>query len=194
MKKICIFLSLLVSVFLCSEAIYAMTQEEVDLYNNLYYPRSVYNGGISTSPQESKQEVYVDPITGSAHVNVTDITLPGANGFDLNITRTYNSINASMFEAYLKETDIGYEEKYYMITGAKRVYISYTDGSYTTTPYGDICLTPEFFDYLDTKTAEWMVKNSSKYEYEYTDNFESSSDIFLFLFIFFSRVTCLSFN
>lgn len=170
MKKIFILLCLLTSSLLCNAAVYAMTQDEADVYNNLYYPQSVYNGGINTAPQQSAQGAYVNPATGSTHVSVTDLTLPGVNGFDLNITRMYNSTNSSLFEAYLKETDIPYQQAYYMITGSKRVYKNCTNGNWTSTPYTGICLTPDFFDYIDTKTAVWMVKNAGTYEYNYIEN------------------------
>ncbi len=170
MKKLYIFLCFFISLLLGSSSVYAITQEEADVYNNLYYPQSVYNGGIKASSQQFAQGSYVDPATGSTHVNVTDLVLPGVNGFDLEISRMYNSTNASMFEAYLKETEIQYQQAYYMIKGSKRVYRYYTNSSWTSTPYEDICLTPDFFVYLETKTAVWMVQNSSEYEYAYVED------------------------
>ena len=81
-------------------------------------------------------------------IKVTDLTLPGVNGFDLKITRTYNSTNASLFEAYLKETRIPYNSHYYMIKGSKRVYTSYLNGNWNSIVYDNICLTPDFKTYL----------------------------------------------
>lgn len=171
MKKHLALLSLiLLSTILSCQSAFALTQQEADTYNNLYYPQSVYNGGINTSPQQSVKEAYVNPATGSTHISVTDVTLPGVNGFDLNITRMYNSTNASLFEAYLKETNTPYQQEYYMITGSKRVYRYYTDSSWSSTPYTGICLTPAFFEYLDTQTDVWMVQNSSSYEYDYIED------------------------
>ena len=174
MKRICMFLCLVISCLLCDLGVYAITQEEADVYNNLYYPQSVYNGGINTAPQQATQEAYVNPATGSTHLSVTDLTLPGVNGFDLDITRMYNSTNASMFEAYLKETDIPYQQAYYMIKGCKRVYKYYISSDWNSTPYTGICLTPDFFEYINTKTANWMVLNSTEYEYEYTTEPDTS--------------------
>ena len=96
MRKITLILLFVLSMILCSQStLFAMTIDEVDEYNNLYYPLSVYNGGINTAPQKSSQEAYVDPATGSTHVKVTDISLPGVNGFDLNLTRLYDSSNST---------------------------------------------------------------------------------------------------
>lgn len=171
MKKYLTLLPLiLLSIILSCQSAFALTQEEADVYNNLYYPQSVYNGGINAAPQGTAQEGYVNTATGSTNIKVTDLTLPGVNGFDLNITRTYNSTNASLFEAYLKETDIPYDAPYYMITGSKRIYIYYTNSNWSSTPYDDVCLTPDFETYLNEEDAEWMVKNKTKYEYDYIDN------------------------
>ncbi len=167
--KIILFASLIIIMILGGSSVYAMTQQEVDEYNNLYYPQSVYNGGINSSENTDSQEAYVDPATGSTHIKVTDVTLPGAGGFDLNISRSYNSQNSALFEAYLKETDVEQPVTYYMIKGSKRVYKYYTNSSWNSTPYDDICLTPDFMTYLNSKNAVWMVKNSAKYEYEYQD-------------------------
>ncbi len=124
MKKYLTLLPLiLLSIILSCQSAFALTQEEADIYNNLYYPQSVYNGGINAAPQGTTQDGYVNTATGSTNIKVTDLTLPGVNGFDLNITRTYNSTNASLFEAYLKETDIPYDAPYYMIKGSKRIYL-----------------------------------------------------------------------
>ncbi len=170
-KRIFIISLFLITLSLLSSlSVYAITQQEADTYNNLYYPQSVYNGGINTSPQEEKQAAYVNPATGSTHVQVTDLSLPGRNGFDLDITRMYNSTNSALFEAYLQETDIPVEVNYYMITGNKRVYRYYTDSSWSSVIFEDVCLTPDFMEYLDEKDAEWMVKNSTKYEYDYIED------------------------
>ena len=171
MKKhrIIIFSVIVFVIFFGEMSAYAMTQQEVDKYNNLYYPQSVYNGGINSSENTNSQEAYVDPATGSTHIRVTDITLPGAGGFDLNITRTYNSQNSALFEAYLKETNIEEPVTYYMIKGRKRIYEYYTSGTSDLTSYSNICLTPDFMTYLNSKNAVWMVKNSSAYEYEYQE-------------------------
>ena len=172
MKRINIFLFSIAIVLSFSATAFAMTQEEADTYNNLYYPQSVYNGGINESPQSADQKTYVDPATGSANMYVTDISLPGAGGMDLDISRIYNSSNSSLFEAYLKETDIPYQKAYYQIVGSKRVYKHYTNNSWNSTPYNNICLSPKFFEYIGTKTAVWMVHNSNQYEYAYDENNE----------------------
>ncbi len=171
MKKTLGILFSILFVVICScQTTFAMTEQEVDEYNNLYYPQSVYNGGINSAPQKTNQEGYVDPATGSTHVKTTDLVLPGVNGFDLNITRTYSSTNASLFEAYLKETEVPYVNPYYMITGSKVTYKYYTDNTDGYTYTHNICLTPDFFTYLDTKDPEWMIVNSSKYEYAYQED------------------------
>jgi len=168
-KKIIILISMLFVLF-SGTCVYAMTESEVDTYNNLYYPQSVYNGGINESPSASEENTYVDPATGNAKVTVTDLTLSGVNGMDLEISRTYNSTNAALFEAYLKETEIPVQKQYFQIVGTKRVYKYYISGSWSSTPTYDVCLSPKFFEYIDTKTDRWMVQNSSQYEYEYDED------------------------
>lgn len=171
MKKTLGMLFSILFVVICScQTTFAMTEQEVDEYNNLYYPQSVYNGGINSAPQKTNQEGYIDPATGSTHVKTTDLVLPGVNGFDLNITRTYSSTNASLFEAYLKETEVPYVNPYYMIKGSKVTYKYYTDNTDGYTYTHNICLTPDFFTYLDSKDPERMIVNSSKYEYAYQED------------------------
>jgi len=171
MKKYLTLLPLvLLSIILSCQSAFALTQQEADVYNNLYYPQSVYNGGINAAPQGTAQEGYVNTATGSTNIKVTDLTLPGVNGFDLNISRTYNSTNASLFEAYLKETDIPYDAPYYMITGNKVIYKYYTNSTDDYEYIDDVCLTPDFGTYLDEEDAKWMVKNKTQYEYDYIEN------------------------
>ena len=174
MKKcLVILLSAFSVLFSCISAsateISIATPEDADDYVNLYYPQTIYNGGVNMSQSQNTQEAYVDPATGSVNVKVTDVTLPGAGGFDLNITRMYSSSNANLFEAYLKETDNLITVERYAIVGRKKVYTQYTDNSIAHIPYYQVGLTPEFFTYLENKTAVWMVQNSSKYEYAYSE-------------------------
>ena len=171
MKKfLTIFFLAIFGIMLRCQSVSALTEQEADVYNNLYYPQSVYNGGINATPQASLQEGYVNTATGSTNIKVTDLTLPGVNSFDLNITRTYNSTNASLFEAYLKDTEISYEATYYMITGNKVIYKYYTDSTETYEYIDNVCLTPDFGTYLDEEDAEWMVKNNTKFEYNYIED------------------------
>ena len=168
-KRITIFALVVFAFVFSTIQANAMTQQEVDKYNNLYYPQSVYNGGINSAANDDSQEAYVDPATGSTHIKVTDVTLPGAGGFDLNITRSYNSQNSALFEAYLKETDVEEAVTYYMLKGEKRIYRRYTNGTSNETAYDDICLMPDFMTYLNSKDSVWLVKNSSEYEYTYQE-------------------------
>ena len=167
MKKIIVLLSIIFTVFFSGTSAYTMTQQEIDQYNNLYYPQSVYNGGINAQNENNSQEAYVDPATGGTHIKALDITLPGAGSFDLNIARTYRSQDSALFEAYLKEANTEKPVTYYMVKGSKRIYQELTNDSWSVMPYDNICLTPDFMTYLNSQTAVWMVKNSSKYEYEY---------------------------
>lgn len=168
MKKI--FISILFVLFTLAVNIstFAMTDQEADIYNNLYYPQSVYNGGIYLTPQQESQEAYVNTATGSTHLKVTDLTLPGRNGFDLKITRIYNSLNSALFESYLKQIPIEKDVTYYMITGIKRIDRTYTNSTETSEEIEDVCLTPDFVGYLEEEDERWMVQNASKYEYTYT--------------------------
>ena len=169
-KRILLTIMFLISLSLFSNiSVSAITAQEADEYNNLYYPMSIYNGGINTSPQATRQEASVDPATGAVHIQETDLTLRGRNGFDLNITRMYNSTNAAFLEATLKETEVDADVEYYMITGRKVVYLSYTDGS-SDFNTSTICLTPDFMTYKNSKTGTWMVQNSTTYEYNYSSN------------------------
>ena len=168
-NKFILLLTAVFTVLFYGIPTYAMTRQEADRYNNLYYPQSIYNGGINSAENDISKEAYVDPASGSTHIKVTDISLPGAGGFDLNITRTYNSQNAALFEAYLKEIKTPKQVTYYMIKGKKKVYKEYTNGTSSTTTYENICLTPDFMTYINSQNDVWLVKNSSKYEYEYLE-------------------------
>lgn len=168
-NKFILLLTAVFTVLFYGIPTYAMTRQEADRYNNLYYPQSIYNGGINSAENDISKEAYVDPASGSTHIKVTDISLPGAGGFDLNITRTYNSQNAALFEAYLKEIKTPKQVTYYMIKGKKKVYKEYINGTSSTTTYENICLTPDFMTYINSQNDVWLVKNSSKYEYEYLE-------------------------
>ena len=167
-KRILLIVMLLVCLVLfLNVSVAALTPQEADEYNNLYYPMSIYNGGINSSPQKATQTVGVDPATGAVHIQETDLSLPGRNGFDLNITRMYNSTNAAFLEATLKEEEEGVASSYYMIVGRKVVYMTYTDGDSEFVTTSNVCLTPDFMTYLDTRSDVWMVENAAAYEYEY---------------------------
>ena len=96
-----------------------MTDAEQDLYNHQYYPQSVNNGGINQAPQESKHDFYVSPATGNATVRVTDFVLPGKNGFDLEISRVYNSFSSNLYEPYVEEIS-KYTETPFILLSARR--------------------------------------------------------------------------
>ena len=172
-KYLVILLSVFSVLFSCISAFAAeisiATPEDADDHVNLYYPQTIYNGGVNMSQSQNTQEVYVDPATGSVNVKITDVKLPGAGGFDLNITRMYSSSNANLFEGYLKETDNLETVERYAVVGVKKVYTHYTDNTIEHTPYYQVGLTPEFFTDIHTKTDEWMLKNSSNYEYAYSE-------------------------
>ena len=172
-KYFAILLSVFSVLFSCISAVAAettiRTPEEADDHVNLYYPQTIYNGGVNMSQSQNTQEAYVDPATGSVNVKVTDVKLPGAGGFDLNITRMYSTSSANLFEGYLKETDNLTTVERYAVVGVKKVYTHYTDNTIEHTPYYQVGLTPQFFTDIHTKTDEWMLKNSSKYEYAYSD-------------------------
>ena len=63
MKKYLTLPLILLSIILSCQSVFALTQEEADVYNNLYYPQSVYNGGINAAPQATSQDGYVNTAT-----------------------------------------------------------------------------------------------------------------------------------
>ena len=150
-----------------------------DDYNNLYYPKSIYNDGINFAPQTQNQSVYVNTATGSVNVLQTDVTLPGRNGFDLSISRMYSSSNAFLYDPQIVYNEqAGDPEVYYRIYGLKRTYKYYTDSTFETIDGVVTCLKPSFFDYLETKDAEWMIRNASSYEFLYNSEQEFDEELF----------------
>ena len=147
----------------------AMTYSEIDEYNNLYYPQSVYNGGMNITG-DNTQSAYVNPADGSVQINTVDLSLKGAGGFDLNIARTYNSQNSALFESYLKEVYQTETHTYYTIRGYKETYKYYTNGEQETVTDENICLSPIFMLYTDNKTPSKMLELASEYEFKYTEN------------------------
>ncbi len=138
--RVLIFLAILLTTVLSAGA---ETKSEIDDYNNLYYPQSVYNGGINSFDTQSA-EAYVNPATGSVHIRATDVVLPGAGGFDLSITRIYNSQNSALYEGYLHETEEETSYTYYTVRGKKKDYKVYMDNAATQTITENVCLSSDF--------------------------------------------------
>ncbi len=166
-----IFFAILLSTVVSAQA---ETKSEIDDYNNLYYPQSVYNGGINSFDTQSA-EAYVNPATGSVHIRATDVVLPGAGGFDLSITRVYNSQNSALYEGYLHEIEESYSVTCYTVRGKKKEYKVYMDNAANETTTENVCLRPEFMKYHNSKNSLWMFGNTSKFEFNY--NRELSEEV-----------------
>lgn len=159
--------------------VFAMTDAERDLYNHQYYPQSINNGGINQAPQESKHNFYVNPATGNSTVKVTDVVLPGKNGFDLEISRVYNSFSANLYEPYVIETENYTSMPFYIVVGRKdfeKVNISnvMVDFGYNN----DVCINSNYYNY---STDNQKYSNMSEFEFDeesFTEDdvFESYSE------------------
>ena len=128
MKKVLpsVVISMIMMILSCISS-QAMTNAEKDIYNHKYYPQSVYNGGVNQSPQQDTHDFYVNPSTGNATVNVTDLSLAGKNGFNLNITRIYNSMSSNLYEPYIAEIENYTPTQFYIVSGKKDFEKIYTD-------------------------------------------------------------------
>ena len=151
----------------------AMTDAELDLYNHQYYPQSVNNGGINQSLQESTHDFDVNPATGSVVVRVNDVTLPGKNGFDLAITRTYNSFQSNLYEPYVKVEDASISTTCYMVTTLKSYEEKAIDNKVTEEKNILKGINKHYYDYT-TGTEKYY--NMSIFEFE-TNDYEIS-DLF----------------
>ncbi len=158
-----IILSVLFTVAL-SVNVFAMTAAERDLYNHQYYPQSVNNGGINQAPQESKHDFYVNPATGNATVRVTDFVLPGKNGFDLEVSRVYNSFSSNLYEPYVEEISNYTETPFYIVVCKKDYEKVNISNTLVDSGYGvSICVNANYYDY---NTDNKKYSNMSKFEFE----------------------------
>lgn len=160
---------------------YALTNAEIDMYNHEYYPESINNGGINQAPQVDDHDFYVSPATGNAMVNVTDIILPGKNGFDLEISRTYDSFQSNLYEPYVSESE-GYEiVTYYMVSGEKDFEKTNISNEIIDFGYNNsVCINANYYNYT-SDNAKYSNLSSFEYEadtYSVSDLFENYSDAF----------------
>ena len=92
MKKFVGLWITLLSICLCGMCAYASTSEALDTNNSIELVQSI-NGAQYRAPyvaSESGTE-QINPMSGALNLKVTDLVLPGKNGLDLVISRTYNS-------------------------------------------------------------------------------------------------------
>ena len=158
------FCILLLGLF-CSINSNAMTPEEINTYDHRFYPQSVNNEGINKSPQETSHNFSVNPSSGNATVKVTDISLAGKNGLDINITRVYNSFESNLLEPYVKEIE-GYSTVYfYKLIGKKdseKEFMPVLQRPIEFHYNQTVCINPKYSNYT-TGTAKYQ--NMSVFEY-----------------------------
>ena len=176
MKKTLYFVILFVLFTVAlSVNVFAMTAADRDLYNHQYYPQSVNNGGINQAPQESKHDFYVSPATGNATVRVTDFVLPGKNGFNLEVSRVYNSFSANLYEPYVIEVPKYTSTRFYMVTGKKDFEKTDRSNTMVDSGYGEsVCINPNYYDY---STGKQKYLNLA--EFEYTETSYTEDDLFM---------------
>ncbi len=102
----------------------------VDMYNNYIFPKSMHEqvnqGGYTIS-----DDISINELTGNNIVKSTDISLPGRNGLDLNLTRYYSVANANNMDATIlkKNSSSGStrSNRYYSVCGNPKVTIYYKE-------------------------------------------------------------------
>ena len=172
MKKILYFVALLIGLMLITAVpAYALTEAERDIYDHEYYPQSVNNGGINQAPNESEHNFTVDAATGNSTVHVTDITLPGKNGFDLEISRTYNSFQSNLYEPYVIEDKMYVSTPFYMVSGKKDFEKTNINNVMVDFGYNNpVCISKTYSNY---KTDNAKYSNMSKFEFS-ADNYKKA--------------------
>jgi len=172
MKKFNIVFILVITVItsvLITQSCYALTNSEIDGYNHVAYPQSVYNDGINKAPQATNQNFSISPSSGNANVRVTDISLEGRNGFNLNLTRVYNSSQSNLLEPYIKQSgSTTHTEVYYKVMGKKDfekidTYNNLVDFGYNQT----ICINK---NYVVSDTSIQKYQKMSTFEYANSNN------------------------
>lgn len=133
MKKsfVLIGIILIIGTICAGMEVQASTSSELYESTDAYYNYQKYANNYET-PYSANLEnnVTIDEMTGSLRLQETDISLPGKNGLDVNITRIYNNSDTgyklnskndnktSTYLGYLYESEAGYmyvyfdEEKY----------------------------------------------------------------------------------
>jgi len=78
-----------------------------DNYNNYAYPMSTYKKPVLQpfSIQTAGQEENVDPASGNLEIRQTDLSLKGRNGLDFNLTRSYSTSDAKLYEPYCIQSE-----------------------------------------------------------------------------------------
>lgn len=157
---------MLLILFVCSANAFAMTQQEMDAYDHKLYPQSVYNDGINKSPQDTIHNFNISPATGTANVKITDVSLKGINGLDLNLTRTYDSSQANLLEPYVKEIASYTYVNYYEVVGKKDFEKRNTSNVMVDCGYDyTICINSKYYNYT---TGDSKYINMSVFEYANT--------------------------
>ena len=92
-----IFLSFLLSV-----TAFAATSDSVNMLQMYENIKTEYGMGY-TAPFDARTKVEdIDESTGSVYVRETDLTVPGVNGLDFNLVRSFNSQSISANYEYYK--------------------------------------------------------------------------------------------
>ena len=176
MKKItisAIFMALFV-VLSSSISTFALTDEELDLYNHQYYPQSINNGGINQVSQDTSHDFYVNSTTGNATVRVTDLVLPGKNGFDLELTRSYNSFQSNLYEPYVVDVGQNVATKYYRVIGFKDFEKTNTVNEPIESGYNiSICINSKYYNYTTDANKFYNIL-----EFEFSNDDYTVEDLF----------------
>ena len=133
MKKFVGLWITLLSICLCGMCAYASTSEALDTNKSIELVQSI-NGAQYRAPyvaSESGTE-QINPMSGALNLKVTDLVLPGKNGLDLVISRTYNSqLMEKNYHLANKMPSLGSSTMYaykYTYDGNKSCYFLFQDG------------------------------------------------------------------
>ena len=101
----------------------------IDAYNNFIFPEikyTQYNAGHANQ----NEEVTINPLTHNLTVRAADLSLPGKNGLDLNLTRVNSSMNNLTMTPIVSKSQAGTvssQKTFYSVTGSVQVTVYYRE-------------------------------------------------------------------
>lgn len=91
-KYIILFFSIFIALSACSVCVYGATSDALNSLFNLQTDQAIMGKEFKapySAVQAGKEDI--NTMNGALNLSVTDISLPGINNFDLNLTRVYNN-------------------------------------------------------------------------------------------------------
>jgi RHS repeat-associated protein len=104
--------------------------DDKPIYNDYFVPKAIYDIPTNTPLGKNDQHQSVSPVTGALSLKQEDLLLPGRNGLDFRLVRSYNNSESNLIQPKVSSTyePYDYQVTNYIVVAEYDVYYCFTHG------------------------------------------------------------------